>query len=86
MYAIQHIRTGRFVCGTDYRYSPPHQRVSDKQMLTYDLLAYAKSDFNRRSCSPRYFRIVRLMPVKVAQVIYLDSENGYELQDGDWEE
>lgn len=28
MFAIQNIKTGKFLYGTDYRYRPPHQRTS----------------------------------------------------------
>ena len=40
MYAIQNIKTGKFVYGTDYRYGrigqKHNQRTSKNQMLTYD--------------------------------------------------
>lgn len=86
MYAIQNIITGKFVYGTDYRYYPPHQKTSLTQMLTYEWLAYAKSDFLHRKCSTNNYRIVKLKPVEVERVIDLDSEVGYEIQKEDWEE
>lgn len=88
MYAIQNISTGKFVFGTDYRYYPAHQRTSFEKMLTFDLLAYAKSDFIHRNCSPNNYRIVKLKPVEVERIIDFDtcSENGYEIFNRDWEE
>ena len=38
MYAIQNIRTGKFVYGTDYRFYPPHQRTSKTNCLHTALL------------------------------------------------
>ena len=29
LYAIKHKETGRFITGTDFRYSPPRQIISD---------------------------------------------------------
>lgn len=67
MYAIQNIKTGKFVYGTDYRYFPRHQRTSFNQMLTYDEYYFAECDFLSRGCSKDY-RIVELEPVKVKRV------------------
>lgn len=83
MFAIQNIKTGKFLFGTDFRYNPYHQRTSDNQMLTYSYLAMAKSDYLHRKCSPDY-RIVCLKPVEVNTVIPLDSEHTYELNVEDW--
>lgn len=33
MFAIQNIKTGKFLYGTDYRYRPPHQRTSNTKKL-----------------------------------------------------
>lgn len=68
MYAIQNIKTGKFVYGTDYRYYPRHQRTSFNQMLTYDEYYFAECDFLSRECSKDY-RIVELEPVKVKRVL-----------------
>ena len=72
MYAIQNIKTGKFVYGTDYRYSKPNkkfnQRTSHNQMLTYADYESAKSDFRRRGCGKDY-RIVVLKTVEVKRVI-----------------
>lgn len=45
MFAIQNIKTGKFLYGTDYRYRPPHQRTSNTKMLTYSSIAEAAHDF-----------------------------------------
>lgn len=68
MYAIQNIKTGKFVFGTDYRYYPRHQRTSFEQMLTYDEYYFAECDFIHRGCGKDY-RIVELEPVKVKRVL-----------------
>ena len=68
MYAIQNIKTGKFVYGTDYRYFPRHQRTSFNQMLTDDEYYFAECDFLSRGCSKDY-RIVELEPVKVKRVL-----------------
>lgn len=83
MFAIQNIKTGKFVYGTDYRYSTPHQRTSRNQALTYDALAYAKSDFMRRRCGKQY-RVVCLKTIEVKRVIDFDSEDGYDIFTEDW--
>lgn len=83
MFAIQNIKTGKFVYGTDYRYFPPHQRTSRNQALTYDALAYAKSDFMNRKCGKQY-RVVCLKTIEVKRVIDFDSEEGYDIFTEDW--
>ena len=45
MFAIQNIKTGKFLYGTDYRYLPPHQRTSNTKTLTYSSIAEAAQDF-----------------------------------------
>lgn len=84
MFAIQNIKTGKFVYGTDYRYFPPHQRTSRNQALTYDSLARAKAAFRSRRCNNDY-RVVPLKTVEVEQVIDFDIENRYEIFDEDWD-
>ena len=83
MFAIQNIKTGKFLCGTDYRYFPPHQRTSRNQALTYDSLARAKADFRGRRCGKDY-RVVCLKIIGVKRVIDFDTENGYEIFNEDW--
>ena len=48
MFAIINVKTGEFVYGTDYRYHPPHQRTSNRQMLTYPSEESARLDFLHR--------------------------------------
>lgn len=83
MFAIQNIKTGKFVWGTDYRYSPPRQRTSFNQALTYDKLAFAKSDFVHRRCGKNY-RIVCLKAIEVKRVIDFDCGEKYEIFNEDW--
>ena len=72
MYAIQNIKTGKFVYGTAYRYQKPNkkynQRTSRNQMLTYADYESAKNDFRARGCGKDY-RIVVLKTVEVKRVI-----------------
>ncbi len=84
MFAIQNIKTGKFVSGTDYRYFPRHQFTSFNKMLTYDNLSAAKADFNSRMCGKDY-RIVCLKTVEVKRVIDYDSPGEYSIQPGDWQ-
>lgn len=74
MYAIQNIKTGKFVYGTDYRYYPRRQRTSFEKMLTYDELFFAECDFKSRRCG-RDYRIVELEPVKVKRVLPIQHES-----------
>lgn len=85
MFAIQNIKTGKFVFGTDYRYYPPHQRTSFNQAVTYGMLAQAKSDFMHRKCGKDY-RIVVLKTIEVKRVIDFDGDEGYEIYAGEWKE
>lgn len=73
MYAIQNIKTGKFVCGTDYRYWPRHQLTSKNRMLTYATPGEAKRDFMCRKCGKDY-RIVVLKTVEVKRVTDLHKE------------
>lgn len=81
MFAIQNIKTGKFVTGTDYRYYPPRQRTHKNQMLTYGDLYSAKSDFNYRSCGKDY-RIVCLKTIEVKRIIDYDSPGEYKVHPG----
>jgi len=79
VYAIQNVETGKFLCGTDFGYGPDscRQRTSLEQMLTFDRLRYAKTDFLRRQCGKAY-RIVRLKPPEVERIIDFDTSDGYD--------
>lgn len=86
MYAIQNIKTGKFVYGTDYRYYPRHQRTSHNRLLTYDTLAQAKSDYLHRQCGKDY-RIVVLKTVQVKRQIPLNENGTYTIDHlKDWED
>lgn len=67
MYAIQNIKTGKFVYGTDFRYNPYHQRTSKDQMLTFATATDALNAYKRRCCG-RDYRIVVLKTVEVKRV------------------
>ena len=77
MFAIRNIKTGKFLTGTDYRYHPPHQRTSNRKMLTYEDKWSAALDFNARGCGKDY-RIVVLKRVEVKKVINFNTDDGYE--------
>lgn len=80
MYAIQNIKTGKFVYGTDRRYPKPgkkyNQRTSKNQMLTYADYEAACMDFVTRGCGKNY-RIVVLKTVEVKRVIDFDMPDRY---------
>ncbi|HEP1276179.1 TPA: hypothetical protein VIU19_001763 [Streptococcus pyogenes] len=59
-YCIINKKTGFFVYGTDYRYSPPHQRTSDCKALTFGTEKKAKIAFEDRKCGKNY----KIIPVK----------------------
>ncbi len=66
MYAIRNKRTGKWVCGTDYRYSPRRQRTSHSQALTYEDRELAELDFRYRKCSKEY-QIVKVALIEVEE-------------------
>jgi hypothetical protein len=72
MYAIRNNLTGKFLYGTDYRYNPPHQRTSFKEMKTYESLLSAKMDFKHRRCNKNY-DIVEIS-VKVTAIVNMIEE------------
>lgn len=80
MYAIQNVKTGKFLCGTDYRYGAAdkshHQITSKNEMITYADYYRAAQDFLRRRCGKDY-RIVVLKTVEVKRIIDFDMDNRY---------
>lgn len=80
MYAIQNIKSKKFVFGTDYRYfnkaGKHSQRTSRNKMLTYDDFYSAAMDFRMRKCG-RDYRIVVLKKVEVKRVIEFDYKDRY---------
>ena len=63
MYAIQNIRTGKWLYGTDYRYNPPHQFTSFDQAMTWE--TYDAANYSRicRKCGEAY-RVVKIKIVE----------------------
>lgn len=57
MFAIQNIKTGKFLYGTDYRYRPPHQRTSNTNVLNVIDSEAARGD------------VVRLAATKAAALL-----------------
>ena len=75
MYAIQNVKTGKFVYGTDYRYSPRRQRTSKNQMVTFMDLHSCQVDFLHRG-SGKDYSIVVLKTVEIKRV--LETPRSYE--------
>ena len=70
MYAIRNRRTKKFVYGTDWRYSPRHQRTSADRALVYETEVDAAIDFKLRQCGKEYEIIpVILEPYKAPEAI-----------------
>ena len=59
MYAIQNIRNGKFLNGTDFSASPYKQRTSRRHATLFGDKATAFEEFARRKCGPDY-RVVSL--------------------------
>ena len=75
MYAIQNVKTGEFVYGTDYRYSPHRQRTSKNQMVTFMDLVSCQLDFLHRRRGKNY-KIVVLKTIEVKRI--LEPPRSYE--------
>ena len=77
MYAIQNIKTGKFVYGTWFGYWPNlgknRQRTSKDEMLTYATAWQAQIDFKKRRCGKDY-RIVVLKTIEVKRVTDLHKQ------------
>ena len=61
MYAIYNKKQLKFLYGTDYRYSPPHQRTSYNRLLTYASREEAENDMCVRKCNKNYV-VVGIVP------------------------
>lgn len=59
MYAIQNIKTKKYVFGTDRRYSPYKQRTSKNAVLTWKYAFEVRTEFLIRQCGKDY-RIVKV--------------------------
>lgn len=44
MYAIRNKKTGLWLYGTDWRYTPPHQRTSEDRIQTWETREERKND------------------------------------------
>ena len=53
-YAIRNKKSKRWLYGTDYRYSPPHQRLSDDTPYLYPTQWLAELAFKARMCNKDY--------------------------------
>lgn len=54
MYAIKNKRTGKWIYGTDFRYSPYYQRTSKEQAMTWEDIEEVQWEFERRRCGKDY--------------------------------
>ena len=54
MYAIIDKRTGKYLYGTDHRFSPPRQRTSEHRLKVYETQEEAALDLKLRKCGPAY--------------------------------
>lgn len=52
-WAIMH-KSGKYVKGTDWCYSPPHQRLTLDAPLLYETLTEARLAFQSRRCNKNY--------------------------------
>lgn len=63
-YAIQNRRTGKFVTGTDWRFSPPHQITEFEVGMLFTEKIDAVMTMDRRRCGDDY-RVVEVKPLEV---------------------
>lgn len=67
MFAIINQKTDKFVYGTDYRYNPPHQRTSRREMLTFPNKEQAFFEFKHRQCGKDY-AVVALKKIEIKRI------------------
>lgn len=60
MYAIKNKITKQWLYGTDYREWPPRQRISNRQVLTFETLEDAIYEFKNRKCDKYEYEIVEV--------------------------
>ncbi|MBQ3543427.1 MAG: hypothetical protein IJA34_00320 [Lachnospiraceae bacterium] len=77
MFAIINQKTDKFVYGTDYRYNPPHQRTSNKEMLTFPNKERAFFEFRNRQCGKDY-AVVVLKKIEIKRIYKMPE--GKEIQ------
>ena len=68
MFAIKNKRTGEWVFGTNWRCSPPRQRLHPEQAVTYRTRGLAESDFKNRECHESTYKIVAVELREIAEV------------------
>ena len=54
MYVIMNIKTGEYVWGTDFNYSPYRQRISDSCAIIFETEEDVRREFKRRQCDKDY--------------------------------
>lgn len=72
MYAIRNKKTKKWVYGTDRRFSPPHQRTSYYEALTFESEDQANDAFKHRRCSDKLYEI---LPVELKEFEQSDANN-----------
>lgn len=60
MYAIWNKQTLKWWYGSDYRWSPPHQRTSDEKAVTFASREDAESIMTARKINPKRYEIVKV--------------------------
>lgn len=58
MYAIRHKSSWKYVFGTDYRYSPPHQFCSYEKAILFETEEQAALDMTIRRVSEKLYEVV----------------------------
>lgn len=74
MYVIVNVKTGKFVCGTDFRKYPYRQFTSEDQMLTFPDIESADVEYCRRMCGKNY-KIARLEKPKISYYVTRGCEH-----------
>lgn len=76
-YAIIDTRTGKYVYGTDFCYSPRHQRTSDCQMITFPDILSARREFSGRECGEDY----KIVKIGTEILDYIENEEQFEKEE-----
>lgn len=73
MYAIINAKTGKYLFGTDFRFSPPRQRTSTDKALTFENKEEAEIECRRRKCGKAY----KIKKIKIEIMEEEEKEDGY---------
>lgn len=74
-YAISNKKNKKWLYGTDYRYSPPHQRLSDDTPYLYPTQLLAELALKARRCNADYEIVkVNVEPVRHGHWVGVDDE------------